>query len=160
MRVRKAGATWVHERRADDTDGTFVRTICGLSFTVPAAQLYGERWTEVTCPSCVEKIEARERLALIASGPAPHEFHPKTGEIALAWAGPRVEILTTVDDGEHEVVVFLDGHEVPCTHITHRVSDPPNTGLLDDVTGDVTLSHEFRSVLAMERDRVLRFGRP
>jgi hypothetical protein len=139
MRVRKAGATWVHERRADDTDATFVRTICGMSFTVPTAQLYAERWAEVTCPSCVEKIEARERVALIASGPAAHEFRPKTGELALVWAGPHVEIVTA---GGH-TTVFLDGVEVPCTHVTHVDTSR-------DVPGDVTGTPAFVDLLAAE----------
>jgi hypothetical protein len=160
--VRKAGATWVHEQRADDDEHSFVHTICGLAFTSTQANLYGQRWTDLTCPACIEVREQRAKDALYAAAAPVREFRPKTGEVARAWAGPRVELLTVVTGGVPVTTVFVDGQEVPVTQVRQHTVDP-GAGYLRsewqdvtrDVTGDGTLSLSFRELVSSERAAAL-----
>lgn len=140
--VRRTGATWVHRYADDHTER--VHTLCGLEMSPGRCTLIREGWSQVDCPQCLAAMLAAARTQLLAATPV-HEFRPKTGEIALAWAGPHVEIVAAAGT----VTVFLDGAEVPCTHVTH-------VDVSRDVTGDVTGSPAFLDLLAAERGATRR----
>jgi hypothetical protein len=162
--MRRRTASWVHERRADDEPSTFTHTTCGLAFTTRQVDELPDD-TPVTCPECVEAIDVRARAGLLADAPRPAPFRPKTPETAAAWAGPRVEVCTTVlGHSNVRTVVFVDGIEVPYAHLAEHVVDPTIgisrrrwDAITRDVTGDVTLSETFRELVVSERDAVAEF---
>jgi hypothetical protein len=166
QRVRKRGATWVHERRAEDTPNGFVHTVCGLAFTTAMANLHDEAWIEVDCPTCVQTGAMQARADMLAATPV-HEFRPKTGEIAVAWSGPRVEVVNDRDpDGDVTTTVFVDGVEVPEPHLHVHTVDPGAGWTYDDwqratqdVTSDVTLTEAFRETVVQMRDETLALDR-
>lgn len=166
----RRGASWVHRRREDDDPNGFVHSICGLSFApaqygrsgVPLVIELGDD-QPVTCPSCQGEEIAAERERMLAALPTP-AFTPRpSAQDALAWMGPRVEILRVTDlDGRHDVTVFLDGIEVPYSHLTVAEVDPRHVTERErweaetrDVMGDVTMTSPFRSLLVQERNYAL-----
>lgn len=164
----RRGATLVHRRRSDDTPEGFAHSICGLSFA--QAVVCGHPQVielsddvEITCAECVAAEIAAERERMLAALPVP-TFTPRpSAEDAVAWMGPRVEVLRVTDlDGRHDVTVFLDGIEVPYTHLLVADVDPRHVVERDgwesdtrDVMGDVTMTSPFRSLLVQERNYAL-----
>lgn len=162
--VRRRGADWVHLRSPKDTAATFAHTLCGLAFT--NTQVAAHPGEEITCPSCVQKDTLARRMELIAE--APMTFKPKVAGTAAAWTGPHVEVLVDVDpDGGTQVMgVYLDGQEVPYSHLVSYVVDPGagnERGLWDEeteaVTGDVTMTPDFRDAVVATRNQALAADR-
>lgn len=165
----RRGASLTHRRRHDDVPEGFAHSICGLSFAkhppgggVPQVIELGED-AQVTCAECQTIEDQQVREQMLAALPRP-AFTPKpSAQDAMAWMGPKVEVLNVVrPDGATDVTVFLDGIEVPLPHLTVADVDPGRGHLRSAwedetrrVIGDVTMTSPFRSLVAQERNYAL-----
>lgn len=161
--IKRRGASWIHRQQADQAPTEFAHTLCGLSFSRDQVREISDTG-ETTCTECIA-IEATTARSMILAGLPTTEFHPRhSAEEVAAWAGPQVEILVNVDQvGTPEIAgVFLDGIEVPVTHMRTEVVDPRAGYLRTEwdretvrLSREDDLSPAFRSAIASERRSAL-----